>query len=222
MKEVKRSHSGLGNRHYSESKHDTETRLNKTSHPHSFNKRQGYAIGVVILLFLGIGLGVWSLSPSNGLFHHYTTAIQDPDLTLWVDNAPDNNLDEFNSILATYTTSCTFLGPAGACLRLTANSTTSAVAISKTPVDLSTISGKELYMSMYWQYANTCCNAFTWGFFLTRNSTAPLAHNWTPNNDINVAWNTRTRYISGTTFESIRSEERRVGKECRSRWSPYH
>ena len=23
-------------------------------------------------------------------------------------------------------------------------------------------------------------------------------------------------------FHSIRSEERRVGKECRSRWSPYH
>ena len=23
-------------------------------------------------------------------------------------------------------------------------------------------------------------------------------------------------------FEEIRSEERRVGKECRSRWSPYH
>ena len=23
-------------------------------------------------------------------------------------------------------------------------------------------------------------------------------------------------------WESIRSEERRVGKECRSRWSPYH
>ena len=23
-------------------------------------------------------------------------------------------------------------------------------------------------------------------------------------------------------FEKIRSEERRVGKECRSRWSPYH
>src|SRR5689334_24664940 len=24
------------------------------------------------------------------------------------------------------------------------------------------------------------------------------------------------------TFISLRSEERRVGKECRSRWSPYH
>ena len=23
-------------------------------------------------------------------------------------------------------------------------------------------------------------------------------------------------------FKAIRSEERRVGKECRSRWSPYH
>ena len=26
----------------------------------------------------------------------------------------------------------------------------------------------------------------------------------------------------GTLFVPIRSEERRVGKECRSRWSPYH
>ena len=24
------------------------------------------------------------------------------------------------------------------------------------------------------------------------------------------------------TYEAVRSEERRVGKECRSRWSPYH
>ena len=23
-------------------------------------------------------------------------------------------------------------------------------------------------------------------------------------------------------YEAVRSEERRVGKECRSRWSPYH
>ena len=25
-----------------------------------------------------------------------------------------------------------------------------------------------------------------------------------------------------TEYEDLRSEERRVGKECRSRWSPYH
>jgi len=28
--------------------------------------------------------------------------------------------------------------------------------------------------------------------------------------------------IEAPTKESVRSEERRVGKECRSRWSPYH
>ena len=28
--------------------------------------------------------------------------------------------------------------------------------------------------------------------------------------------------LSRMTLEEKRSEERRVGKECRSRWSPYH
>ena len=27
---------------------------------------------------------------------------------------------------------------------------------------------------------------------------------------------------SDVVFSTLRSEERRVGKECRSRWSPYH
>ena len=27
---------------------------------------------------------------------------------------------------------------------------------------------------------------------------------------------------NGLVIDHIRSEERRVGKECRSRWSPYH
>ena len=29
-------------------------------------------------------------------------------------------------------------------------------------------------------------------------------------------------YACLQTFQQLRSEERRVGKECRSRWSPYH
>ena len=29
-------------------------------------------------------------------------------------------------------------------------------------------------------------------------------------------------FEKGTLFLFCRSEERRVGKECRSRWSPYH
>ena len=31
-----------------------------------------------------------------------------------------------------------------------------------------------------------------------------------------------TEYPKIETGETVRSEERRVGKECRSRWSPYH
>ena len=30
------------------------------------------------------------------------------------------------------------------------------------------------------------------------------------------------RYSIKCQFFTMRSEERRVGKECRSRWSPYH
>ena len=30
------------------------------------------------------------------------------------------------------------------------------------------------------------------------------------------------KYLIGNWLKSCRSEERRVGKECRSRWSPYH
>ena len=35
---------------------------------------------------------------------------------------------------------------------------------------------------------------------------------------------TPEEYVSRITavFHEVRSEERRVGKECRSRWSPYH
>ena len=32
----------------------------------------------------------------------------------------------------------------------------------------------------------------------------------------------RGMIFSYATARSLRSEERRVGKECRSRWSPYH
>ena len=31
-----------------------------------------------------------------------------------------------------------------------------------------------------------------------------------------------TAYVQGDVLHIARSEERRVGKECRSRWSPYH
>ena len=38
---------------------------------------------------------------------------------------------------------------------------------------------------------------------------------------LGFAWGA-TDYELGSTARVLRSEERRVGKECRSRWSPYH
>ena len=48
------------------------------------------------------------------------------------------------------------------------------------------------------------------------NTAKPVAGKWRKNNY-------GTYYMSeSATFTCGRSEERRVGKECRSRWSPYH
>jgi len=60
----------------------------------------------------------------------------------------------------------------------------------------------------------------------------PASRRWVPPTFIavgllGVAW-LITYYIAGAqipfmdTLGNWRSEERRVGKECRSRWSPYH
>ena len=42
------------------------------------------------------------------------------------------------------------------------------------------------------------------------------------NNDLKGKWAILFFYPADFTFVCPRSEERRVGKECRSRWSPYH
>ena len=40
--------------------------------------------------------------------------------------------------------------------------------------------------------------------------------------DFGIESNTPTFVVSSIDANIYRSEERRVGKECRSRWSPYH
>ena len=39
---------------------------------------------------------------------------------------------------------------------------------------------------------------------------------------LNVGFEKTRDFRLNGGFEKMRSEERRVGKECRSRWSPYH
>ena len=40
--------------------------------------------------------------------------------------------------------------------------------------------------------------------------------------DFEAAGSRQDGFFGGADFVLLRSEERRVGKECRSRWSPYH
>src|SRR3712207_9126309 len=51
---------------------------------------------------------------------------------------------------------------------------------------------------------------------------ATLGFNDAANLDEGAMWPTSFALKELTAAEEARSEERRVGKECRSRWSPYH
>jgi len=48
------------------------------------------------------------------------------------------------------------------------------------------------------------------------------AAEWVQSAEQELASNGNVRLMRRTTVFGLRSEERRVGKECRSRWSPYH
>ena len=58
-------------------------------------------------------------------------------------------------------------------------------------------------------------------------ATKPLRCEWVADGTPVKGWVAKESLVSKrsypyTSYHIIRSEERRVGKECRSRWSPYH
>ena len=58
--------------------------------------------------------------------------------------------------------------------------------------------------------------------FDTRIQSLELVHNVTCIVKLNVVFSVSLCLSHDTDDDQNRSEERRVGKECRSRWSPYH
>src|SRR5687768_18543159 len=50
----------------------------------------------------------------------------------------------------------------------------------------------------------------------------PSLYWFTPRDSMDFYFNEGFNHISDSMTETQRSEERRVGKECRSRWSSYH
>ena len=73
---------------------------------------------------------------------------------------------------------------------------------------------------------NTLENAGLWKYFekyATPLEIMRLADAGGVNNEIRMVADFNALEISDAPFAwNLRSEERRVGKECRSRWSPYH
>jgi len=68
-------------------------------------------------------------------------------------------------------------------------------------------------------------DASTYSFYATKNMTTGEGGLVTTNDDdlfANLKFSRSHGEVAKYTHDRIRSEERRVGKECRSRWSPYH
>src|SRR2546430_10563332 len=82
-----------------------------------------------------------------------------------------------------------------------------------------TVTGVQTCALPIWRYATGSATYLAWN----RVSFANVIYHAKSNLLFSVEYrHTQTRLVSGTYNSNDRSEERRVGKECRSRWSPYH
>ena len=54
------------------------------------------------------------------------------------------------------------------------------------------------------------------------NTIKDIVYNFNTNYGFKIGVSIRILYWKDSSYPEYRSEERRVGKECRSRWSPYH
>src|SRR3712207_5045581 len=99
----------------------------------------------------------------------------------------------------------------------TTSVTSTAVANVDTLDNMTIKDAKDLYLSVWNQ---TEFNA-TFSTFIEPFSAAGYGV-YEERNNIFAPGETIVLYVEPVGFSHERSEERRVGKECRSRWSPYH
>src|SRR2546422_832787 len=85
-----------------------------------------------------------------------------------------------------------------------------------------------------WIFTDTLATTWGWHAGVRRNGSLDVCAGWVENSELlslvtmkSSAWvdslaGPRDRAVAQPATVCARSEERRVGKECRSRWSPYH
>src|SRR5882762_7272035 len=82
-------------------------------------------------------------------------------------------------------------------------------------------------LAIFFTFVLVCAFFFSIGFSLGRRTTIAgvgtlgIAHAGTPATIVRPSA-AKNDAPQPTPQSGVRSEERRVGKECRSRWSPYH
>src|SRR5207249_29323 len=199
MREVKRRDSG-GFAHHSLSVKSKASVHNRYKiFDGEYSKVQGYTIGIIIMVLALSGLVIWSISPTNPLFHSVEpNKIGDPTTLIWADSWESNDASNWNLSPRAFYKTQTISGTAYKGILLAPfGSHVMATAISKEPVVLSVSANKVLQL-LFSYYENFSLGApgsgQSFSVYLTTNNTIPTdcffcygSHSYDPIYDKSVA-----------------------------------
>jgi hypothetical protein len=176
-----------------------------------FNKKR--AVILLLLIVGGIFVSDQVLKYSAG---SSPIPVVDPSTFIWHGLAPTNDLSEFNTVRTTFTTKVLDAHNYRS-MDMLPNATQSSVALSKTPIDTSTVSGKELVLLTSFSASSLPAGSVSWGMYLTTNKTLPTQLLYDPYSDKAVALlfrfiptggaGTAQLYIQHNVIDTIQSED---------------
>ena len=197
------------------------------------------------LITIAITANVTSVSDSYNLLQGNVTVNSTITGTYTYDTStPDTSSTSFIGKYSHYGSQCgTTLNAGGLFFSTNSNNTNFCITILNDSLDIpgdgyswrsynnSDLANSVKVDSIYWQLVDNTGVALSTPELLT---TAPILSNWQYSNNLSITGGIGTapcydkpfsisaNVVSAVLVPEPRSEERRVGKECRSRWSPYH
>ena len=184
----------------------------------------------------GVKLTTSGVNPWDGLWHHHAVVNNGGTVTYYIDGISRGTYNTSLNLTGTDTvrignySATPAYGINGYLSNLRVVSGTAVYTTNFTPPTsaLTAISGTQLLcMQGSTPFVDNSSNAFTITAYngATSNSLGPF---YTSAGKGGLVWLKYRSGSTGSTYHHVydsargRSEERRVGKECRSRWSPYH